>query len=210
MATKVAGELYKSITGQLFEIGRQLRQPNGYPFNPEELQRHLQAAIEGKFIYKIWKTIKLGTNGLKTVDDFCREAIKGCGMKIGDYANDILGKPQFTAAIKEIEVDLVLVSVAELGFKGGAKLKDIYARAKELGLELCLNEVGPQLRLQYVDQPKDELLVIGMEPITDSDDNLKLFYVVQNNGSLWLDSDYGYPGGSWGAGVRFVFVLPRK
>ena len=49
MATKVAGELYESITGQLFEIGRQLRQPNGYPFDPIQLQVALQFAIEGKF-----------------------------------------------------------------------------------------------------------------------------------------------------------------
>lgn len=45
----VAGELYASITGQLFEIGRQLRQKNGYPFNPEILRVHLQKVIEGKF-----------------------------------------------------------------------------------------------------------------------------------------------------------------
>ncbi|MGB7957611.1 MAG: hypothetical protein WCF77_02095 [Minisyncoccia bacterium] len=45
----VAGELYESITGQLFEIGRQLRQPNGYPFNAATLRAHLQAAIEGRF-----------------------------------------------------------------------------------------------------------------------------------------------------------------
>lgn len=49
MATKVAGEMYESITGQLFEIGRQLRQPNGYPFDPEKLKKHLQDAVEGKF-----------------------------------------------------------------------------------------------------------------------------------------------------------------
>ncbi len=50
MATKVAGELYESITGQLFEIGRQLRQTNGYPFDPEDLRNHLRAAVEGNFI----------------------------------------------------------------------------------------------------------------------------------------------------------------
>src|SRR3989344_2460626 len=49
MANKVAGELYESITGQLFELGRQLRQPNGYPFDPNKLKVALQAAIEGKF-----------------------------------------------------------------------------------------------------------------------------------------------------------------
>ncbi|MBU4353526.1 hypothetical protein KKA18_02415 [Patescibacteria group bacterium] len=49
MAKKVAGELYESITGQLFEIGRQLRQPKGYPFDPGVLQKYLQNAIEGRF-----------------------------------------------------------------------------------------------------------------------------------------------------------------
>ena len=45
----VTGELYESLTGQIFEIGRQLRQPNGYPFDPIKLKRHLQDAIEGRF-----------------------------------------------------------------------------------------------------------------------------------------------------------------
>jgi len=49
MAQKVAGDLYESITGQLFEIGRQLRQPSGYPFEAERLQIHLQRAVEGRF-----------------------------------------------------------------------------------------------------------------------------------------------------------------
>lgn len=49
MAQRVAGDLYESITGQIFEIGRQLRQPNGYPFDPVLLKKYLQGAIEGCF-----------------------------------------------------------------------------------------------------------------------------------------------------------------
>lgn len=49
MATKVAGEMYEILTGQLFEIVRQLRQPNGYPFDPQMLKKHLQNGIEGRF-----------------------------------------------------------------------------------------------------------------------------------------------------------------
>lgn len=49
MAGNVEGKLYESITGQLFEIGRQLRQRGGYPFDPKELQKYLQNAVEGKF-----------------------------------------------------------------------------------------------------------------------------------------------------------------
>jgi hypothetical protein len=49
MAQRVAGELYYDLDGQLSEIKRQLRQPNGYPFDPQKLRRALQDAIDGKF-----------------------------------------------------------------------------------------------------------------------------------------------------------------
>ncbi|MDE1919493.1 MAG: hypothetical protein KGH56_02215 [Patescibacteria group bacterium] len=49
MAIKVTGEQYYELDGQLTEIKRQLRQPNGYPFNPDRLKVALQDAIEGKF-----------------------------------------------------------------------------------------------------------------------------------------------------------------
>ncbi|TSC94043.1 MAG: hypothetical protein CEN87_712, partial [Parcubacteria group bacterium Licking1014_1] len=54
------------------------------------------AAVVKTSKFPVWKTIKLGT-GSKNADDF-RKAIKDCGMKIGDWANDILGKPEFTVA----------------------------------------------------------------------------------------------------------------
>lgn len=158
-------------------------------------------------VWKTWKTIQLGT-GLQTADDF-RKAVKLAGMKIGDWANDILGKPAFTATTSETEVELVVASVAELGFKDGATRKDIYVRAQELGLDLCPPEVGPQLRLQYTDQPKGEWLVIAMEPITDSDGNLSLFFVERDDDVRWLYALSGSPDHFWHGSSRFVF-LRRK
>lgn len=158
-------------------------------------------------VWKTWKTIQLGT-GLQTADDFRKEVVKA-GMKIGDWANDILGKPAFTATTSETEVELVVASVAELGFKDGATRKDIYVRAQEFGLDLCPPEVGPQLRLQYTDQPKGEWLVIAMEPITGSDGNLDLFGVEHDDGERWLSASDGNPGNFWDGGHRFVF-LRRK
>ena len=49
MATKVTGEQYRDFDGQFLEIKRQLRQRDGYPFDPEFLKNHLQIAIEGRF-----------------------------------------------------------------------------------------------------------------------------------------------------------------
>jgi hypothetical protein len=49
MAVYVAGEMYYKLDGQLMEIKRQLRQKDGYPFDPEKLSQALQACIEGRF-----------------------------------------------------------------------------------------------------------------------------------------------------------------
>jgi len=155
-----------------------------------------------------WKTIKLGT-GFKNAADF-RKALKDCGMRIGDWGNDILGKPEFTVVAGETEVDLVKVTVAELGFKDGARRDQIYDRAKELGLELCPPEVGPQLRLQYKDQPNGEWILIGMEPIRRSGGGLNVFDVAHFDVGIWLRGGYGDPDDVWGAGDRWVFVRPRK
>ena len=156
---------------------------------------------------KVFKTIKLGI-GLKSADDF-RGALKDGGFRISNWANDVLGMHAFTAASQETEVDLVVVSVAELGFKDGATRDDIYKRAVELGLELCSVEVGPQLRLQYKDQPTGEWLLIGMEPITDSDGYLYVFDVGHGGDGLWLYGHGGRPDRLWHDGFRWVF-LRRK
>jgi hypothetical protein len=159
-------------------------------------------------VWKTWKKIKLGT-GLKDADDF-RKALKEADCNISDCGNDILGKPAFMVAPKETEIELVVVSVAELGFKDGATRADIYKRAQELGLDLCPNEVGPQLRLQYKDQSKGEWLLIGMEPIATSVGDLYVFSVKRNDdGRQWLSANGGNPGNVWRAVGRWVF-LRRK
>jgi hypothetical protein len=65
----------------------------------------------------------------------------------------------------ETEIELVLITVATLGFMKETRIDEIYACAKELGLELVPAEVGPYLQMQYMDQPKDVIVRIAMEPI---------------------------------------------
>lgn len=189
----------------------------GWISSPKKLKKFLAGlkptaesaeASEKVISLNIWKTINLGTE-LKTVDDFRRQ-IGNYGCRIGDWANDILGKPAFTISDEELEVDLVIKSVAELGFPNGATRAQIYDKAISLGLELCPAEVGPQLRLQYLDQPKDEWLRIAMEPIAVSDGDLRVFNVGHGDDDRWLGADDGHPGGHWGADDRWVFVQPRK
>lgn len=183
-------------------------QKQGWIENPNRLKQVLRVLAEIPSDPKVWKRITLG-NGITDGDGF-RKVINDAGIRISDWANKILDKPVFSVATERIDIDLIVVSVAELGFPKGATLRDIYAAAKKRGLELCPNEVGPQLRLQYKDQPEDEWLVIGMELITDSDGALYLFLVGHRDYDLWLSTDYDCPGDVWDEYDRFVFVLPRK
>lgn len=80
MAHRVAGESFERLTGQLFEIERQLRQKSGYSFDPEGLKRHLQAGIEGEFVVL--------PNHLLSVDYFVRPSLDG--FKPLDNRRDIV------------------------------------------------------------------------------------------------------------------------
>jgi len=176
----------------------------------EGVERFLRDELVVKMperVWKTWMTIKLGT--LKNVEEI-RQALKVGGNNIGDWANDILGKPAFTVSETEQAVELVNVSVEELGFKQGACYADICKRALELGLDLCPAEVGPQLRLQWKDQSKGTYVVVAMNAITVSDGDLSVFSVGRyGGGGQFLSANGGSAGYVWSSVVRFLF-LRRK
>lgn len=155
-----------------------------------------------------WKTINLGTD-IKDADGFCR-AIIDANMSISSWANDIIGKPEFKVVAEEIEIELVKITVGNLGFENGAQRNQIYERAQELGLKLCPAEVGPQLRLQYKNQEPGEEIFVGMEPIRASDGFPNIFSVICYANGPWLYSHYKSPNAIWCAYSQWVFVHPRK
>lgn len=158
--------------------------------------------------FKVWKTIKIGT-GLKDANAFRRTLESGEFVFVGHtYMLD--DNSSFVVALKETEVDLVNVSVGELGFNAGAKYQKIRTKAQKLGLRLCPAEVGPQLRLQYKDQPKGEGLRVAMEAVTDSNGHRGIFAVCHFNDEFLLYGITGSPERFYDDFCRFVFVLPRK
>ena len=156
--------------------------------------------------FQAWKNIKLGTHKDAAA---LKQAIVENGLQLSEWASDILGKPAFTEAAEERTVDLANISVADLGFAKATPLKDIYARAIELGLSLCPAEVGPQLRLQYLDQPKGELLLIAMEAITDSKGDRRILDVAHDDEGRTLYAHLGNPDYLWNHDDRFVFVFRK-
>jgi hypothetical protein len=157
----------------------------------------------------IWKTITIGEyRGVNAV----RAAIDAapCPIALGDWADEILGRPAFPYSRSKADLDLVVISVAELGFgPQGASLRDIYARAGTFGLALCPAEVGPILRLSYLDQPLGEFLHVAMRPVAAYGGELVDFTLGNGGSALLLIGGDARPDFVLPGAVRFVFVRPR-
>jgi hypothetical protein len=146
--------------------------------------------------FQTWRKITLGT--YKGVNGY-RNALDAAGIKIGDSADEILGRPAFRYAGMKTEVELTLISAATLGVHSQTALAEVYRRARQAGLELCPPEVGPQLRLVYRDQPLGEALNIAMEPVATYDGQPTILSLVNFGTGLALIGGDG----------RSDFIVPR-
>ena len=158
--------------------------------------------------FQIWRTITLGT--YSRVDAY-RHALDSAGIKIGDSADEILGRPAFLYAMMKTDVALVLLSAADLGIKSESPLADVYKRARQVGLELCPAEVGPQLLLDYRNQPVGEALHIAMQPLATYNGQLTILALANfaPSGLLLIGSD-GRSEFMVPPTFRFVFALPTN
>lgn len=165
MAIKVAGELYESVTGQLFEIGRQLRQPNGYPFDPNQLKECLQRAIEGKF--NSAATLVQAEAAIFTIatgDKRSAKELLAAGKYdwVDDYARQFVEGKKFPLASKAEDVDLVLVE-----FGHDPESEEVLAEFKRQGLERPIAEDALRFGEKFPDEQKKYPLVFLHEPWQD-------------------------------------------
>ena len=146
-------------------------------------------------------TITLGTHKSgaellgRLIEEKCRVSL---------WSRQALENPDFPVAAEKITVDIVVVSMRELGFAEGelATLDTIYDRAKQMGLETCPVETAVQLRLQFLDQPHyiphwiaEERMgdfFVGSEPFVLTPDGIpKIFSVVRDDRYPHLETGIG-------------------
>ena len=146
---------------------------------------------------------KLGIGG-KTGQELERE-LDQKNFRIYDYARYTLRSSDFTTTKNPEKIDLVRLKVRDLGFAGGATTEQIYARAAELGMDICPAEVGPHQRLKDVDQPMGTSYNIAMKQIAGRDGYPRVFYLDHSADGLWLDSHRADPQDRGNPGLVFVF-----
>ncbi len=148
------------------------------------------------------------TLGVHKTAEAYRAALED-SFRISEYAGNVLDS-QTPIASAETEVDLVIVTPAELGFTDLPTYGQICDRAIELGLAICPREVGPALRLAYPDQPFGEWLRVAMEEVTDSRGRRSVFRVERDGVGRWLSAPWFGPQDMWFLDAQFVFVRSRK
>lgn len=142
------------------------------------------------------------------------------GIALNDAARALFAHDGFTTAPAASACATVEVSVAGLGCVQGAAIGTIQERAAELGLSPCPLELGPHLRLQFVDQPEGSAgqppsqqrappgsITIVSRPLTGDDDAPKGFYLRRIDGVLWLRGYWSDAGHVRSPEDRLVFCL---
>ena len=155
--------------------------------------------------FPTWRKLQIGL--ISSVESL-RQLLVDDGFKISEYAGQILNKAQLIKSITELE--LVIVTQADLGFPEGTTFENMVLRAKDYDLEKCPAELGPYLRSIYTDQPKGEWLRIAMEPLSVSGGYLRVFRVGHDVDGLWLYMYWFDPRDVWNPVDQWVFVRSRK
>jgi hypothetical protein len=146
-----------------------------------------------------------------------RIALNQAGLEL--FADDRFTTDEATSILETVEI-----TVASLGFARGATIANICERAVQLALCPCPLELGPHLRLQYLDQPEGQIgrppsrhrappgsLTIASAPIAEDDDFPKGFYLRRIDGVLWLRGYRSGPDHVWSQEDHFVFAaLPGR
>lgn len=154
-----------------------------------------------------WKAISTGTFENTAA---LRDALRAKRCRVGPVVGEVLNHPSFAVSRTRERIQLTTLTVEELGFaQKRATLAEIYARAASLGYELCPAEIGPQLRLQYMNQRLGEFLHIAMEPVPTALGAPVILVVANGGEGLLLISSNGRPDFRPPASTRFVFVRPQ-
>lgn len=139
-------------------------------------------------------------------------------IRMNGLGKILFAADSFTTSSHPYVVKTVELSVQDIGLPEGGALTEIYRKANQLGLELCPLEVGPFLRLDYLNQPEGFLdnqrqnqapngsLTIASKILTKDDNFPKGFYLRRIDDELWLRGYICDDQHVWNSDDRFIFI----
>lgn len=144
--------------------------------------------------FPIWKTVTVGT--YKTVEEL-KATLKIHSINYFGMAQELIESPSFSLVKTPVQIDLINISAAELGFLEPTTIKDVWNRAFEVGLSLCPQEVGAQLLLQHGNDTTENglayeyPLAIATQPISTPRDKQGIFNIGHTEGGSLILGNQG-------------------
>jgi len=146
------------------------------------------------------------------------QALRECNVQLNDAAQALFADCRFTTLKQPQVVELALVSVADLGLPDGATYEQLIHRALDSGLVECPLELGPRLRVQFLNQPEAAAevperrhraphgsITVASSPLDELDETPKGFYLRRMDGVLWLRGYFSWSGHVWSPDDVFAF-----
>ena len=151
------------------------------------------------------------------------DRLKQSSISLNEYGKRLIDDERFMTFEETFCLQTIELTVGNLGFPNGATTSQIYKKANDLGLELCPIELGPYLRLAYLDQPEGSSnhsmqikqapsgsITIASKALNEDVDFPKGFYLRRINGVLWLRGYCADHLHIWNDYDHFIFCQPKR
>ncbi|MCM3213017.1 helicase [Niallia taxi] len=150
------------------------------------------------------------------------QALQDSSILLNKYGEILLADDRLIVSSTAYRLKTVELAVSNLGIPNGGTTPEILHKATELGLHICPLELGPYLRLFYLEQPEVAAdtgkthqaptgsVTVASEPLTEDDEFPKGFYLRKMDGKLWLRGYIADNLHIWNPDDRFIFVLSKE
>lgn len=127
-------------------------------------------------------------------------------IAMNEYGKQLWNDPRFVISEVSYALRTVELRVRDLGFADGGTTEQIYQRAQDLGLEVCPLELGPFLRLQFLDQPEAYRITLSAHKLAEEAGVPNGFYLRRVSAGLWLRGYTATSDFCWDPDEHFVFA----
>jgi hypothetical protein len=158
--------------------------------------------------FPLWKTIEIG--GYASVSDMKEAFNKTGALDAGEISwhvkKSIFEYVDITSV--RTNIDLLKVNVTDIGFFTTADHEEVKQRLCDIGCLPCTPEIVAALRMQYLDQPKGELLYPIIDPISLDHYNYQQYDIENENGKLCIRTVRGGLRREYKKNDDIIFVRP--
>lgn len=145
-------------------------------------------------------------------------SLAASGVQVNPIGIQLFQDSRFTVRQVRERLAIACLKVAELGFSEGATYSQVVRAAEQRQLTECPLELGPHLRLAFLDQVEGSeghaavsntappgAITVASPPLDNEESTPKGFYLRRIDGALWLRGYRSWEGHVWRPDDAFVF-----